>query len=756
LTEPAAEFGPPELEIVTQRIEQRSCRIYLQIVRAAIHYQRDDTHKNLLLPSKRHSIIPAFNPGAFRDIKGEIERFRLFRSSITSIIHTIVRTPFRSIPVLFVVCGLAYAQQQPGAASQGRLKGLSLEQLGDIEVTTVSKGPVKVSQTAAAIYVITQEDIRRSGVKSLPEALRLAPGVDVAQIDSVKWAVGIRGFESRLSRAVLVLIDGRSVYSPLFHGVYWEVQDTLLEDIERIEVIRGPGGTIWGANAVNGVINIITKSARDTKGTLVSVGGGSVNQGIADFRVGGGNDKGFNWRVYGKGEDQASEFHSDNRQFDDSRRTQGGFRTDWDIDTRDKLTIQGDLYDGVAGESVRVTSLSPPSAIAQDQNAQLSGGNILARWQRTLSSTSDVQVQAYYDRVNRLQANQAEYRDTFDLDIVHHLALAAHQDFIWGFGARVSPGKVPEVIPTYVFTPNNRTDQLYTAYAQDSIPLASDRLSFTLGAKLLHSSFAGFDVEPSARLLWTPTSRRTIWLAVTRAVRTPSDIEDTLQSTSLLSTSPLAFSTTTGDRQFTSETLIGYEAGYRSLISKTFSVDVAGFFNKYNHLLSVEPGTPFTVNDAGTPALIYPFQNGNGVRGTTSGIEIAPDWKPREWWRLQGSWSWLRMDMETVPGSKDRTTVGSLEGSSPHHQVKIQSYFDLSKNLEFSATWRYVSALPAFAVVGYNTADARFAWRPVARVEFAVTAQNLMQPHHPEFGGDPGLFLVGIKRNVFASLTFRK
>ena len=233
--------------------------------------------------------------------------------------------------------------------AEGRLKGLSLEELGNIEVTTVSKGPVKLSQTAAAIYVITQEDIRRSGVRSLPEALRLAPGVDVAQIDSVKWAVGIRGFQSRLSRDILVLIDGRSVYSPLFHGVYWEVQDTLLEDIDRIEVIRGPGGTIWGANAVNGVINIITKSAKDTKGTLVSGGGGTVDQGFLDVRQGGGNDD-FSYRIYGKGTDTGPEYHPDHQQFDDWRRAQGGFRTDWAINSNDSLTIQGDIYDGVAGE----------------------------------------------------------------------------------------------------------------------------------------------------------------------------------------------------------------------------------------------------------------------------------------------------------------------------------------------------------------------------------------------------------------------
>jgi iron complex outermembrane receptor protein len=660
----------------------------------------------------------------------------------------------RFIAFLPLIAVLANAQQ-PDAAAQGRLKGLSLEELGNIEVTTVSKGPVKLSQTPAAIYVITQEDIRRSGVKSLPEALRLAPGVDVAQIDSVKWAVGIRGFQSRLSRDILVLIDGRSVYSPLFHGVYWEVQDTLLEDIDRIEVIRGPGGTIWGANAVNGVINIITKNAKDTKGTLVSAGGGTVDQGFLDFRQGGGTNDGFNYRIYGKGEDTGPEYHPDHQQFDAWRRAQGGFRTDWDINPNDSLTIQGDIYDGIAGEDVRITSLTPPYAANVEKYAQLSGGNLLTRWQRKLKEGSDIQLEAYYDRVNRLQSNQAEYRNTFDVDFVHHLALH-RQNFIWGLETRLSPAKLPEIVPTYVFTPDQRTDQLYTAYAQDDFSLVPDKLSFTAGAKLLHSSFTGFDVEPSVRLLWTPTQRSTFWAAVTRAVRTPSDIEDTLQSTSLVSTDPLAFSVTKGNGTFTSETLIGYEAGYRSVLSRSISLDIAAFFNSYDHLLSLEPaGAAFTEDMAGTPALFYPYVNGNGVKGTTSGVEIAPDWKPASWWRLQGSYSLLHMNLRTAPGSLDTTTVGSVEGSSPHHQARIQSFFDLSRNLEFSLTWRYVGALPYYLVKGYATGDARIAWRPVQHLEFALVGQNLVQPHHVEYGGDPGA-LVGIVRNVFASLTFKK
>jgi iron complex outermembrane receptor protein len=392
--------------------------------------------------------------------------------------------------------------------------------------------------------------------------------------------------------------------------------------------------------------------------------------------------------------------------------------------------------------------------MAVQRNAQLSGGNVLTRWQRKLKGGSDVLVQAYYDRVNRLQANQAEYRNTFDVDFVHHVP-TRRQDLIYGLEARLSPARLPEIVPTYVFTPDQRDDQLYTAYAQDSFSLVPDKLSLTAGAKLLHSAFVGFDVEPSVRLLWTPTPRRTFWAAVTRAVRTPSDNEDTLETTSLLSANPVAYSVTQGNGRFTSETLIGYEAGYRSLLSKTFSLDIAAFYNSYDHLQSLEPGTPFTEDIAGTQALIDPYFNGNGVKGTTAGIEIAPDWKPTSWWRLQGSYSLLHMDLRTAPGSLDTTTVGSDEGSSPHHQARIQSFFDLSRNVELSLTFRYVGDLPYYVVKGYETGDARVAWRPVRRIEFALVGQNLLQPHHFEYGGDPGP-LVGIKRSVYASLTFKK
>jgi iron complex outermembrane receptor protein len=637
----------------------------------------------------------------------------------------------------------------------GNLKKLNLEELGNVEVTTASKEPEKVWRTPAAIYVLTQEDIRRSGATSLPELLRLVPGVEVGRTDSDTWSVGVRGFGSTLSRSVLVLIDGRTVYTPLFAGVYWQVQDTLLEDIERIEVIRGPGGTIWGANAVNGVINIITKSAKDTHGMLASSGGGNVDQGFVGFRYGAVEGKKFDYRVYGKAFTRGPEFHSDHRQFDDWRMGQIGFRADWSVHDRDTFTLQGDLYNEDAGQKVGIAIYSPPSQTNVEQNAELAGGNLLGRWQRRLGGGSDIQVVAYYDRTNRKQANFAESRDTFDIDFLHHLKLPGRQDLLWGLGVRLSSGNVDQVVPTIIFLPNHRTDKLYSGFVQDELNIAENQLSLIIGSKFLHNIYTGFEALPSARLLWTPTPRQSVWAAVTRAIRTPSRVEEDDQLTGLLSSNPPTFLRVIGDGKFSSEKMIGYEVGYRSLVKPTLYVAVATFYNSYDDLLSIEPGLPFSEASPPPTHVVVPLFFRNGVLGTTYGIEIAPDWTPFSWWNLKGSYSFLHMDVRTEKGSLDSSTPASTEGTSPQHQVVVRSFFNLPGRLEFDQTYRYVSALPAQRVGSYGTADVRLGWRLNRSFELSLVGQNLLQPHHAEFGGDPGP-LVGIKRCAYAKITWKR
>ena len=647
----------------------------------------------------------------------------------------------------------------PDPTSPAALKSLSLEELSQIEVTTPSKEPVKAFQTPAAIYVITGDDIRRIGATSIPDALRLAPGVEVAQIDASHWSIGIRGFGTNLTRSVLVLIDGRTVYTPLFAGTNWDVQNTNMDDIDRIEVIRGPGGTIWGPNAVNGVINIITKDSKDTQGLLASAGGGNVEQGYFNFRYGGGNDKDFNYRVYGMGFTRSPEEHSDGRNFDDWREAQGGFRMDWKED-RDTFTLQGDLYDEVAGQSVGATSYTPPYSQTIDANALLSGENILARWKRIVNQGDDLQVQVYYDRTDQQEANFAEIRNTFDIDFLQRLRLPARQEVSWGLGARVEPVYDRVVVSGLQFVPNHRTDYLATGFFQDEIGLVERRLSLTLGTKLLQTDFThGVDLEPSARLLWTLSDKQTVWAAFTHALRTPSDSEEDFYLlgyiTSLANGTPY-FARFNANPAFAPEQLNGYELGYRQILGRNIYVDVTGFYNHYHDLFSEDiTGQPYLETSPEPVHYLLPAQFANGLLGYTKGAEIAPEWRPKDFWRLRGTYSFLHMNVGRAPGSQDIGTAPSIVGSSPQHQATIQSALDLSKKLQLDLTYRYVSALPAQMVHAYSTGDARVAWRFDRRFELAFVGRNLFQPAHFEYGGDPGP-LVGIKRSIYAKLTWSR
>lgn len=664
----------------------------------------------------------------------------------TSIQHCVT---LKAVVSLLLLTAYAIA----GQSNEERLKHLSLEQLGNIEVTTATKEPEEVNRTPAAIYVLTNEDIRRSGASSIPEVLRLVPGIEVARIDASTWAIGIRGFGSIFSKSVLVLIDGRSVYTPLFAGVDWKIQNVMLEDVDRIEVIRGPGGTIWGANAVNGVINIITKNSKDTRGALVSLGGGNVDQGRGAFRYGGGVGENLSYRGYGMAFGSGPEFHPDHDNFDNWQLGQGGFRIDWDNKTRDTLTFQGDLYKGAIGQRQSIGYYSPPASVNVDGTENESGGNILGHWRHELKGGSDIQVQAYYDRTYRLGPQVGETRSTFDLDFIHHLR-PPRQDVIWGFGARWSPSTIIQTAPTVDFVPHHQSDNVYSTFVQDEFEIAPDKLSITVGSKFEHNIYTEWEIQPSARLLYTPTSHQSVWTAVTGAVRTPSRLDEDLQLTELAITNPVpVFLRIEGNPKFVSETLLGYEAGYRSLVSQKVSVDVAGFFNLYDHLSSLEPGALFVEANPPPAHLVFPAVYGNGLKGTTSGFEIAPNWKPKYWLRLEASYSYLHMDLKNKPGSLDISTVSSTVGSSPQHQGLVQAFLDLPGNVQLTLDYRQVSALPAQQVEGYGTPDIRLGWRAFQNILFSVAGQNLLQPHHAEYRADPGP-LIGIQRDIYASITW--
>lgn len=646
-----------------------------------------------------------------------------------------------------------------GAETSGQqsLKNLSLEELGRVEVTTVAKEPEQVWKTSAAIYVITQDDIERSGATSLPEVLRLAPGVEVARISGNKWSIGIRGFGSRLSRDVLVLIDGRTVYTTLLAGTYWEVQNVVLDDVERIEVIRGPGGTIWGPNAVNGVINIITKKAADTHGALVSAAGRSIDRGVVNARYGGGNGSSFDYRVYGLGFLRGPEHHADGNKYDSWRAVQGGFRMDWAKSNHDSFTFQGDLYDEGAGETVTATEYNPPSAEVVTGTARLSGGNILGRWRHAQGEGRDIELQAYYDRTNRHEPNFGDVRDTFDIDFLHRFRLPGRQQISWGLGTRISRGSNEQIVSGLTFDPAERTDQLYSLFLQDDIGLIEDRLSLALGTKLLKTNFSPVQPQPSVRLLWTPSGRQSLWAAYTHAIRTPSDAERDFFLSGYLGTAPGGlpfFARFNANKNFRAEQLNGYELGYRHLLAESFFFDASFFYNNYSGLFSEDViGAPFVEDDPAPTHLLLPAQFGNGLRGTTKGVEIAPEWKPTSFWRVRSSYSYLQMNLEKSPGSLDIGSAPVVEGSSPKHEVTVLSGLDFLKRFSLDVTYLYVSALPALAIRGYSNVNVRVDWRASQHFKFSVVGRNLLQPYHYEYASDPGPN-VGIKRTAYGQITW--
>ncbi|MCU1286406.1 MAG: TonB-dependent receptor, plug [Acidobacteriales bacterium] len=664
---------------------------------------------------------------------------------------------------VLLFCALTIELHGQSGPSDGQkdavlLTHLSLEQLGNLEVVTASKEPEQIWRTAAAITVISQQEIRRSGVTSIPEALRLAPGVEVGRVSATTWAIGIRGLESNLSKSVLVLVDGRSVFTPFFSGVFWDQQDVVLEDIDRIEVIRGPGGTIWGPNAVNGVINIITKSAKDTHGTLVSIVAGDVDRVVAAARYGGGNSKGFDYRIFAKGFDRGPEFHPDNDNYDQWYQARGGFRMDWGSSERDNFTVQGDMYKGDSPRKAGIGSLNPPQ-VGQFLTAddQISGGDLLARWRRNLDNGSDIYLQAYFDRTIRTGLVYGEGRSTFDFDFLYRLKMGERNKVSVGAGLRWSPYSFEQTNQGVDILPHQATDHNHSAFLQDEIDLVPKRLSLTLGMKLEHNNFSGFDAQPTARVLWTPREHQTFWAAVTRAVTTPSRLEEGFNLQGVASVTPLIIVRVSGNPQFRSESLVGYEGGYRQLWGKSAYLDLAVFHNAYNNLQSF--GSPVVTVEPtpAPPRTVLNIPYANDIAGATDGFEIAPTWSPLQRWRLAGSYSFVTTGLHASNGTSNISSTGSIqtyEGSTPRHQFEIRSYLTLPRSFEFDSTYRYYTSLPGQSLAGYQTADVRVGWN-VRALQFSVTGQNLLQPSHYEWGtGDPNIPPVGIRRAIYGRVVW--
>ena len=663
-------------------------------------------------------------------------RLRRTRGSVA--IRAFSRAVLARIALVLLCSGNLYAAEQI-ILSASDLANLTLSDLLDIEVTSVSRSPARSWTTAAAIHVITQDDIRRSGARTIPDALRLAPGVNVSQIDAGKWAVGVRGFQDRLSRGVLVMIDGRSVYSPLFAGTYWEVQDTLIDDIDRIEVIRGPGGTLWGANAVNGVINIITRHAEETQGTLVNFGAGGDSW-EASVRQGAKTADGTHFRLYAKTLDRAPQSHAGAiADYDNFRATRAGFRADKANSAHANWTLQGDVYQAAAGQRTTVSSFFEPLSRIVDGNVRLSGGNLLGRWRQRVDQATDWSLQAYYDHTERDEPTFSEIRNTVDIDFQRRTRITPRHELTWGLGWRWMGNSI-DTVPTLTLARSRRNDLLFTGFVQDAIDVVPDRLRLTLGAKLEHNDYTGFELQPSARLAWTPTPAQTLWGAVSRAVRTPSQVDtDVAASAFVARVGPLAIPAYTriqGNPDFVSEKLVAYEAGYRVRPAQNFLLDLAAFYNRYSDLLSADVGDLAIELAPGVPRVVFPFVFGNKLHGRSYGGELAADWTLRPWWRLRASHAILRIDLDKDADSTDVTMIDSVTGSSPRHVTLLRSSMNLGDAAELDLLLRRVGALRARAVEAYTALDLRLSWRPMRALTLSLIGRNLLDARHAEFRGD--------------------
>ncbi len=674
--------------------------------------------------------------------------------------------------LLLGVCAAHAPAQTPQPAGQSQSKpddigALGFEQLAKIKVTSVSRQDSTVQQTPAAVFVITPEMIRRSGATALPELFRMVPGMVVARIDNNKWAVGARGFNERFGGKLLVQVDGRALYNPIFSGVYWDAVHYPLEEIERIEVIRGPGASSWGANAVNGVINIITKPAKATQGGSISLGGGTEEHGFGDFRYGGAIGPKAHYRLHGTAFDRGEQFSVQGDTNDGWRGASGGLRLDWQPTDRDGFTFQGGYLHSVAGRlDVRPQATAPFFYVSREDDTA-NTGSVLLRWNRRRSPTSSWALQGYWYRSARhSESGLVSLRwDTYDLDFQQQFHLGKRQKFIYGLGYRLVDARLDGSLPdpgfAVAYPSSPRRPQRFSGFAQDQIDIVDERLRLTLGTKLEHHDSTGWALQPSARILWTPTQRQTVWAAISRAVRTPNFVEDDARVKTVTTPGSSTLLEIRGNAAIEAEEIRSHDLGYRIQATPGLSLDIAAFHNVYNNLVGTRAGAP----EARPPLVIVPVNRGNFLKADTYGVEVSSAWQVTKDWRLSTGYTFLRMNLHRALGLP--ASADAAEGQIPPHQVSQQSNWDLSRSVQLDLTGRYVGGLHGFnpggavgvadEVRAYFSLDARLGWSPRARLELSLVGQNLLGANHGEFGTSPSVRspLVEIRRGVYGKATWR-
>ncbi len=650
----------------------------------------------------------------------------------------------------------------PGSAVRAEEipEDVDIESLLDLSITSVSKKTQKLSEASSAIYVITSEDIRRSGMLTIPEMLRMVPGLHVARTSGNSWAITSRGFNGLFADKLLVLMDGRSVYDPLFSGVYWDIQDTPLEDIERIEVIRGPGAALYGANAVNGVINIITRTADETQGGLLSGGAGTEERAFATFRYGGKAGEDSHYRIYGKYNNRDSLALADGSDGNDETSIgRAGFRVDWLPTDNDGLTFQGDVYNGTADQDNSLPIAMVPDLTYPHDNQDLAGANLLARWDHDINPTNSLNLQAYWDYTNRERPSLDVKRNTIDLDFDHRFQFLDTNEFVWGLGYRVTSDDVRNTYAV-TFDPDSRTDQTFSGFAQIESRFVDDKLHFTLGSKVEHNDYTGWEVQPSARLAYMTERNSTFWGAISRAVRVPSRLVD-LELKAQVTADP-AFPvvvTVFGDPDVESEVEHSIEFGYRKSFAHNFKVDIATYYNQYENLSTFDQGVFYPEPEGTLPPdstnLVFPLTRSDNMEGETYGIEITADWIVLPTWTLSAAYTYLHMSLESTGGFQTPpNTPEDVEDADPNHQFNIRSYVELPHNLEWDTMVYWVDELTSLGIDSYTRLDMRLGWNAMDNLRFSIVGQNLLDDQHREFDQQGGLAITEPKRAGYVKVEW--
>ena len=633
---------------------------------------------------------------------------------------------------------------------------MSIEDLMNIEITLASRKQQKLFKTPTAVYVITNEDIRRSGASTIPDLLRMVPGMEVARINSNKWAITSRGFNQEFANKLLVMIDGRSIYGPLFGGIRWDTHDVMLEDVDRIEVIRGSGGTLWGSNAVNGIINIVTKNAKDTQGTILVGEVSDIEHNLTAARYGGKLNNSTYFRIYSKYFDRddspnPDHIHNTDHSVKDEWDTfRTGFRIDSYPKENDHWTLIGDIYNGNIGESTTIYSLTSPISQESSHHNKISGGDLLGRWERTLSKDSDMKLQVYYNRDKRLEKKFNETIDTYDIDFQHRFGLTEQHELSWGLGYRLDRHTVDGTF-NYSLSPRHRDLSIYSGFIQDNITVIKDKLEVILGTKVEHNYYTGLEWQPSGRFIWTLDDRNAIWGSVTRAVRIPNRHDtDNTTSWGVFQVGPSVISQEAyGNGDVDSEKVIAYELGYRTRPTEKMFIDVTGFINKYDNLMATERLA--NVSKAGYT--IWPNRQDNKLYGETYGVELSASYQAAKNWKLFAGYTFLQMQLHTRSSSTS-TRDATIEGQSPHNQFHLRSYLDLDDNLELDCSLKYVDNLPTGNIQNYIRFDLRLGWHVTKNMELSLVGQNLFDNRHSEFGESQGQSVTEAERAFFAKLTY--